>query len=59
MESTGTPAMRDQRVWPVQECAEVFGQCLEALKKDLAQRGEEGTLVWDKVIVFIIIVNDM
>ncbi|BFZ19816.1 hypothetical protein BsWGS_22855 [Bradybaena similaris] len=47
-ETVNSSAMRDQRVWSVQECADVFTQCLTALKADLASRGEDGILIWDK-----------
>ncbi|CAL1542022.1 unnamed protein product [Lymnaea stagnalis] len=47
-EIMNTSAMRDQRVWSVQECADAFTQCLSALKNDLNSRGENGMLVWDK-----------
>ncbi|KAK6184729.1 hypothetical protein SNE40_007138 [Patella caerulea] len=50
--SDATPSsatqMRDQRIWSMKECGEVFGNCLGKLKVDLAAQGEDGMLVWDK-----------
>ena len=31
--------MRDQRLWSVQECADIFGECLHGLKGELAKQG--------------------
>ncbi|GFO25436.1 sumo-activating enzyme subunit 2 [Plakobranchus ocellatus] len=39
---------RSTDVWTVQECGDHFTRCLTALKEDLAKRGEDGMLVWDK-----------
>ncbi|KAK6983770.1 SUMO-activating enzyme subunit 2 [Biomphalaria glabrata] len=47
-EAMCTGVMRDQRVWSVQECADIFAQSLAALKQDLYSKGDGGTLVWDK-----------
>lgn len=41
--------MRDQRLWSMKECAQVFGDCLSGLKEEFAKQGENGMLVWDKV----------
>ena len=41
--------MRDQRLWSVQECADIFAESLNSLSKDLMNQGEGGILVWDKV----------
>ena len=41
--------MRDQRLWSVQECADIFAESLNSLSKDLVNQGEGGILVWDKV----------
>ncbi|PFX22234.1 SUMO-activating enzyme subunit 2-like [Stylophora pistillata] len=38
--------LQDQRVWSPDECAEVFSQSVDTLKKQLLTRGED--LVWDK-----------
>ena len=48
-DSGTTSCMRDQRLWSVQECADVFAESLTHLKKDLEKQGEGGILVWDKV----------
>ncbi|KAK3086737.1 hypothetical protein FSP39_022679 [Pinctada imbricata] len=40
--------MRDQRLWSIQECADIFGDCLAGLQTELAKQGEGGMLVWDK-----------
>ena len=42
-------AMRDQRLWSLQECADIFTTCLDTLKAEFAKQGEGGMLVWDKV----------
>ncbi|XP_012940030.1 SUMO-activating enzyme subunit 2 [Aplysia californica] len=47
-EKVDKTVMRDQRLWSVHECAEIFTRCLASLKADLAARGEDGVLVWDK-----------
>ncbi|KAH9489747.1 SUMO-activating enzyme subunit 2-A [Bulinus truncatus] len=47
-EVISTGVMRDQRVWSVQECADVFSNCLNALKQELNCKGDGGTLAWDK-----------
>lgn len=39
--------MRDQRIWSIQECADVFTDCLSKLKEQSQQQGD-GILVWDK-----------
>ena len=44
--------MRDQRLWSVQECADIFAESLNSLSKDLMNQGEGGILVWDKVNEF-------
>ena len=44
-----TSCMRDQRLWSVQECADIFAESLNSLSKDLVNQGEGGILVWDKV----------
>ena len=41
--------MRDQRLWSVQECADIFATSLNSLKADLEKQGDNGILVWDKV----------
>ncbi|KAK7483029.1 hypothetical protein BaRGS_00025692 [Batillaria attramentaria] len=48
IDSSNQSAMRDQRLWSVKECFDIFGKCLEALKKELAAQGDSGMLVWDK-----------
>nr|XP_022337194.1 SUMO-activating enzyme subunit 2-like isoform X2 [Crassostrea virginica] len=40
--------MRDQRLWSMKECAQVFRDCLSGLKEEFAKQGENGMLVWDK-----------
>ncbi|KAJ8303465.1 hypothetical protein KUTeg_019861 [Tegillarca granosa] len=40
--------IRDQKLWTIQECADVFSNCLPKLKAELSQQGEGGMLVWDK-----------
>lgn len=47
--SESSTVMRDQRVWSMKECAQVFSDCLAGLKKEFANQGENGMLVWDKV----------
>lgn len=47
--SEQSTVMRDQRVWSMKECAQVFSDCLAGLKKEFANQGENGMLVWDKV----------
>lgn len=47
--SEPSTVMRDQRVWSMKECAQVFSDCLAGLKKEFANQGENGMLVWDKV----------
>ena len=44
-----TSCMRDQRLWSVQECADIFATSLNSLKADLEKEGDNGILVWDKV----------
>ncbi|XP_071174369.1 SUMO-activating enzyme subunit 2-like isoform X1 [Mytilus edulis] len=39
--------MRDQRVWSIQECSDVFSTCLSKLRDQVHQQGD-GVLVWDK-----------
>lgn len=39
--------MRDQRVWSIQECSDVFSTCLSKLRDQVHQQGD-GILVWDK-----------
>lgn len=43
--------MRDQKLWSVKECSDIFTKCLETLKNQLAEQGDGGMLVWDKVSV--------
>lgn len=43
-----TVASRSTDVWSVQECTNHFTLCVEELKNDLARRGENAMLVWDK-----------
>ncbi|ESO98215.1 hypothetical protein LOTGIDRAFT_178117 [Lottia gigantea] len=45
---SSTNDMRDQRIWSMKECADVFSKCLAKLKTDLAAQGDGGMLVWDK-----------
>ncbi|XP_061163588.1 SUMO-activating enzyme subunit 2-like [Saccostrea echinata] len=46
--SEPSSVMRDQRIWSMKECAEVFTDCLAGLKKEFAKQGENGMLIWDK-----------
>ncbi|XP_052714567.1 SUMO-activating enzyme subunit 2-like [Crassostrea angulata] len=46
--SEPSTVMRDQRVWSMKECAQVFSDCLAGLKKEFTNQGENGMLVWDK-----------
>ncbi|XP_055955472.1 SUMO-activating enzyme subunit 2 isoform X2 [Patella vulgata] len=62
--SDATPSsatqMRDQRIWSMKECGEVFANCLGKLKIDLAAQGDDGMLVWDKVCcVYVIICHHL
>ncbi|RUS81161.1 hypothetical protein EGW08_011069 [Elysia chlorotica] len=41
-------SVRSTDVWSVQECADHFSRCVSKLKQDLAGRGDNGMLVWDK-----------
>ena len=41
--------IRDQRVWGMKECADVFEKSVTQLKGELQKQGEGGMLVWDKV----------
>ena len=47
-EKSDNSMMRDQRVWSLFECGEVFKKCVAALKEDLLSKGSDGILVWDK-----------
>ncbi|CAL8069551.1 unnamed protein product [Orchesella dallaii] len=40
--------LKDQRVWPIAECAEVFKKSVEILKKRLEDEKDGGVLIWDK-----------
>ncbi|XP_046361760.2 SUMO-activating enzyme subunit 2-like [Haliotis rufescens] len=44
----GGAGMRDQKVWSMKECAEIFGRCLGVLKVEFAKQGDGGMLIWDK-----------
>ncbi|KAL3858925.1 hypothetical protein ACJMK2_009174 [Sinanodonta woodiana] len=46
--TTHQVAICDQRLWSVQECADVFAKSLSSLKEELIKQGEGGMLVWDK-----------
>ncbi|XP_025076344.1 SUMO-activating enzyme subunit 2-like isoform X2 [Pomacea canaliculata] len=46
--TSNSGVLRDQKLWGIKECADVFAECLESLKKDLATQGDGGVLVWDK-----------
>ncbi|XP_062594248.1 SUMO-activating enzyme subunit 2-like [Saccostrea cucullata] len=46
--SEPSSVMRDQRVWSMKECADVFTDCLAGLKKEFAKQGKNGMLIWDK-----------
>ncbi|ODM91116.1 SUMO-activating enzyme subunit 2 [Orchesella cincta] len=44
-----TPVLlKDQRVWPIAECAEVFKKTIQALKNRLENEKDGGVLIWDK-----------
>ena len=45
--------IRDQRVWSIQECGNVFENSLACLKVDYHKQGENAMLVWDKVSYLI------
>lgn len=57
--ASNSGVLRDQKLWGIKECADVFAECLESLKKDLATQGDGGVLVWDKVkkSLFLILFN--
>lgn len=40
--------LRDQVVWSMTECCNVFKSSVDALRSDLAKRSEDDHLVWDK-----------
>ncbi|XP_071451101.1 SUMO-activating enzyme subunit 2 isoform X2 [Hetaerina americana] len=40
--------LKDQRVWSIAECADVFGDSVNSLRKQLEKEGENGVLIWDK-----------
>jgi ubiquitin-like 1-activating enzyme E1 B len=40
--------VKDQRVWSVKECAEVFSKCVERLQVQLEALADGDILVWDK-----------
>lgn len=40
--------MRDQKIWDIQECTQVFEQSLTALKEEARNKAEGDHLVWDK-----------
>lgn len=40
--------IRDQKVWSISECAEVFETSVTRLKEELSRQGDGGMLVWDK-----------
>ncbi|XP_013404818.1 SUMO-activating enzyme subunit 2 isoform X1 [Lingula anatina] len=40
--------IHDQRIWSVQECADIFKQSVDLLKSELQKQGDAGILVWDK-----------
>lgn len=42
-----TTALKDQRVWSMKECAEVFKQSVQSLKEKLENEKDEA-LIWDK-----------
>lgn len=40
--------MRDQKIWDIQECTQVFEDSLIALKEEASKLKEDDHLVWDK-----------
>jgi len=46
--SSSEAGIRDQRVWGMKECADIFAQSVGQLKKQLHDHGDGGMLVWDK-----------
>ncbi|XP_046396375.1 SUMO-activating enzyme subunit 2 [Ischnura elegans] len=40
--------LKDQRIWSIAECADIFGDSVNSLKKQLEKEGENGNLIWDK-----------
>jgi len=54
---TDKSLMRDQRVWSVKECAEIFCQSVAELQQRLqnsvsnSEEEDSAMLVWDKVII--------
>ncbi|KAJ8303139.1 hypothetical protein KUTeg_019535 [Tegillarca granosa] len=48
LSASESAGIRDQKLWTIQECADVFSNCLPKLKAELSQQGEGGMLVWDK-----------
>ena len=40
--------LKDQRIWSMKECAEVFKESVDLLKAKLAAEGKDASLIWDK-----------
>jgi len=62
VDGDGQSLMRDQRVWSVMECAEIFCRSITELKQQLASSTNNSTavLVWDKVgDTFSLFVSDV
>ena len=52
--STNSGGMKDQRIWSIQECADVLKSSVGKLKGELLQQGDGGMLVWDKVNKYLV-----
>ncbi|XP_064640626.1 SUMO-activating enzyme subunit 2-like [Lineus longissimus] len=40
--------IKDQKIWSMRECRDMFGQSLGILKENFKNQGEDAMLVWDK-----------